>query len=287
MTVKIWVGTDSGNEGDWDTAANWQLSGGGATVIPASTDDVYFTSGSQSVTDGFIQTGIDLASLNFGTKWTGSIESALVIDATVVDYSSKVGVVYLKGIFPTVNVQSTSSANPALKFDNSTIATALNITGGTGTVLMTAVSTLSGAVNIIGAKGVTLQLDADTVASASDIVIDDGRIITYEQIDTLIQYGGVVDFENADGTTTSITMYEGTCRYKPTGGAVLTTLLMYGGFFDMRGCISPSHTITNTTFYSGSLIDERNGLSNAVYTNPIVSNGGIIKCDLGRQVTVT
>ena len=98
-------------------------------------------------------------------------------------------------------------------------------------------------------------------------------------------YGGVVEFRNATGTTNLIDLYQGTIKYKPTGGAVLSALNDYGGFFAMRGCPSPSHTITAVTMYAGSMIDERNGLSNTTYTDPIVA-GGIIKCDLGRTVTV-
>ena len=82
-------------------------------------------------------------------------------------------------------------------------------------------------------------------------------------------------------------MYKGIMKYKPTGAATLTTLNIYSGYFDMRGCNSPSHTITNSTVFSGGMIDERNGLANAVYTNPILSNGGTFMPDLGRNITVT
>ena len=286
MATKVWLGTNTGNEGDWATDENWLDANGAVSVQPVTSDDVYFTSGSQDVTTGLGQSAVTLGSLNFGTKWTGSIETALEINSTTLDYASKVGVAFLEGTFTTVNVQATSSGNPALKFEGSTIAT-INLTGGTGTVLIDATGEVSTAINMIGAKGATLQIDEGADVGGSDLTIDEGRVISYEELNTAVQYGGVIDFEHSAGTTVSITIYEGTCRYKPTADVTLTTLTMYGGFFDMRGCTATTHTITNSTLYSGSLVDERNGLRNAVYTNAISAKGGIVKCDLGREVTIT
>ena len=144
-----------------------------------------------------------------------------------------------------------------------------------------------GGINVIGASGVRLHLSPSSVVSAADITMDSGRIICAEQIDTAVLYGGTLEMVNVDGTSNTITIYEGTCKYKPTSNAVLSNLVMYGGFFDMRGCNAPTHTITNTTIHSGSMIDERNGLANTTYTSPILVNGGIVKCDLGRSMTVT
>jgi hypothetical protein len=41
MATKLWVGTDSGNEGDYSTAANWSPSG-----VPVATDDVILANSS-------------------------------------------------------------------------------------------------------------------------------------------------------------------------------------------------------------------------------------------------
>ena len=215
MATKTWVGADN----NWNTAGSWSPSG-----VPVATDDVYFVSGSNDVTT-MPSSSVVLGSLNFGTKWTGSMLTNCIISATTVDYANKVGTVILEGVF-----------------------------------------------------------------TASDITIDAGKVLTYEHIDTLTQFGGTVTFANGDdGTTptTTITLYKGVIKYQPTSTAVLTTLVAYGGYFDMRGCNSPSHTITNATIYSGSMIDERNGLANCIYTNPITSNGGVFMPDLGRAITVT
>jgi len=300
MAKRVWKGTHDDQFGNWGVDANWLDEDGDPATKPAADDDVYFTTGSQDVQADTVDNLDALDSLNFGTKWTGSFVAvvnpatgvtttdtltAATINADVLDYANKVGAVALDGVFPIVNVQSTSTDSPALKLDNCAITT-LTITGGAGTVLLAATTTVTGGINLIGARGVRLEIEASTVVSAADITMDSGRIVCSEQIDSAVLYGGTLEMVNLDGTTNSITIYEGTCKYKPTGAAVLTTLTMFGGFFDMRGCPSPSHTITDITLHSGSMIDERNGLSNTIYTNPIVA-GGIIKCDLGRQVTVT
>jgi len=151
---------------------------------------------------------------------------------------------------------------------------------------LAATTAVTGEINVIGASGVRLEIEASTTVSAADITMDSGRIQCYEEIDTAVMFGGTLEMVNAAGTSGTITIYEGTCKYKPTAEVVLSNLIMYGGFFDLRGCNAPIHTITSTTLHAGSMIDERNGLANTVYTNPILA-GGIIKCDLGRQITVT
>ena len=301
MATRVWVGTHADQHGNWGVDANWVDGTGTASVKPTADDDVYFTSGSQDVQADTVDDLDALDSLNFGTKWTGSFVAvvnpttgvtttdtltAATINATVLDYANKIGAVALDGVFPTVNVQATSVDSPALKLDNCNITT-LNITGGSGTVLLAATTEVTGAINMIGASSVRLEIEAGTSVSAADITMDDGRVVTSEQVDTVTIFGGVFEFVNVDGTTNSLTMYDGSCWYKPTGAAVLTALIAYGGFFDMRGCNSPSHTITSTTLYAGSMLDERNALSNCIYTNPILMNGAIFKADQGREITVT
>jgi hypothetical protein len=62
MADRIWKGNDAGNEGDWDTAANW--SGG---VVPAAGDAVYFVGGYLGITDQAVTTGLDQSAINIGS----------------------------------------------------------------------------------------------------------------------------------------------------------------------------------------------------------------------------
>jgi len=305
MAIRVWLGTYTDKVGDWGEAHNWLTeTGADANAVPVATDDVFFTTGSQDVQASKVGgSGVTLDSLNFGGMWTGSFVTTVdpltagagttnatlataEINATTLDYANESGSVALDGTFTTVNIQETSGSSPAFKFGNGSAITTLNVTGGSGTVLLDGVTTVTGAINVIGATGVTLEIEATCVVSAADITMDSGLIVSSEQVDTAVLYGGTLEMVNVDGTTNTITIYEGTCQYKPTSNAILSNLVMYGGLFDMRECNAPTHTITNTTLHTGSIIDERNGLSNTTYTNPILA-GGIVKCDLGRQVTVT
>jgi len=303
MAVRVWLGTFAGQIGNWDEGHNWlDENGADAGVVPVASDDVYFTSGSQDVqADTVDSSAITLTSLNFGVKWTGSFVEVVnptsgvtttdtlavaEVNATTLDYANKLGSVGLEGTFTTINVQATSIDSPALKFQASTI-TNLHVTGGNGTVFVDENSTVSGSINMIGASSVKVEIESNATVSAADLTIDKGTFLTYMGCDTITQYGGTVAILTSTQTTNAITMYKGTCKYKPTDDATLTALVIYGGYFDMRGCNAPTHTITDATIYSGSMIDERNGLANTTYTNPILVNGGVIKCDLGRQVTVT
>jgi hypothetical protein len=301
MAILIWNGQESGQIGKWSHAANWKLTdGSSSSAIPTSGDDVYFTSGSQDVQADTCAT-VTVGTLNFGVKYTGSFVTVVnatsgettnttiastPCSATTVDFAKRQGYISLKGTYTTINIKQTSTDSPALNLDDATITT-LNITGGQGTVYVDAGSTISGAINMVGCKGARLEIQAGATVSAADITIDAGRVLSYEQLDTVTQYGGVVNMQNVDGTTNTITIFQGTCKYQPTGAAVLTTLTNYGGFFDLRGCKSPAHTITNATLYGNAMIDERNGLSNTTWTNPITVNSGIVKADTGRTIAIT
>ena len=81
MATKLWVGTDTGNEGDWGTAANWSPSG-----VPANGDDVYIENTSQVII-GEDQSAVTLDSLNIAQSFTGTIgddSTYLQIGATAV-----------------------------------------------------------------------------------------------------------------------------------------------------------------------------------------------------------
>ena len=276
MAVRTWTGEENG---DWGESSNWA-----EESVPISGDDVFFTSGSVDVTTGLDQDGVVLTSLNFGPKWTGSIDG-LIIGATSLDYSSTSGTADIEGTFTTVNVQATSTDDPALTFTDATITT-LNITGGNGTVKVTGDNTmLDGSVNMIGCTSAKLEMAAG-VDAATHLIMDAGTFLTYERLDSVSIYGGVAEIENETGTLPALNVYGGTCKYAPTGAAIITALTIYGGTFDMTDCTAPSHTITDCTLYAGGTLDERNGLSNAIYTNPIVG-GGLVKCDIGREITIT
>lgn len=70
MATKLWVGTDTGNEGDINTAANWL-----PAIVPVAGEDVYFQDSSQSITENLATlTGVVLGAVHFKKTYTGEID---------------------------------------------------------------------------------------------------------------------------------------------------------------------------------------------------------------------
>lgn len=66
--TKSWIGTASGNAGDYGTAANWSPSG-----VPVNGDDVIIANSSQGITAGFDQSLVILNSIVIDLSYTGLI----------------------------------------------------------------------------------------------------------------------------------------------------------------------------------------------------------------------
>lgn len=81
---KIWVGTTSGHEGEWDHAANWS-----PADEPVADDDVLLGPGGvQAVTSGLNNAAVSLNSISFTSEWgsaaVGSADNYLQINADTV-----------------------------------------------------------------------------------------------------------------------------------------------------------------------------------------------------------
>ena len=280
MAVKQWISTSST---DWNTAGNWSPSG-----VPTDADDVYITSGSTNIA-GFDASATELDSLTVGSKYTGTIGSRgtkLELDATTFNFSGN-GDTYIEGIYTTLTVQDTSTSTTALNLSGSTITT-LRVLGGKGTVTVAADSTISTTIELIGADGVTLNIaDAATIGGSCTLVSDSGRLELNQAVPTITIYGGVADIQLDSGTVTTLDQYGGRVRWIPTAACTITTLTLYGGLFDSRDSTAPLYTITNSTVHENGVIDERSGLENATYTTPINIEGGEVRYDSGRTITVT
>lgn len=86
MATKIWVGTDSGNEGKYGTAANWSPSG-----VPLAADDVILTDSAQNIDQDLDQSAVALTSFTIHTSYTGLIGSETVflqIDPGILNINS-------------------------------------------------------------------------------------------------------------------------------------------------------------------------------------------------------
>ena len=279
MASTTWTGdTDS----DWGTAGNW------SDGVPGASDTAFIVSGNVDIA-GATETGI--TRIVVGPQYTGSIGSsttALDIDATDLDYSGEGGGAYFKGTYTTVTVQETGTGTAALTFDTSTITT-LRIQGGKGTITLDAGCTIpsSGVIDQIGADNVTLVIEnTSTIHSTTVLTMDSGIVEMYEAVPNIIVYGGELRTLVDGGTVTLLEQYGGKVRWRPTASCTLTTLTLFTGLFDSRDSTAPTFTITNTTVHQNGLIDERSGLQNAVYTNPLAMEGGEVRYDAGRAITI-
>jgi len=232
MATKIWVGTDSTNEGDWATAANWSPSG-----VPANADDVYLENSSQDVTEGFDQSAVALTSLHIALSYTGKIgddDEYLQIGATTVNIGSHNGpgspsgsgrikldlgttaatvVIYNSGTsydsgYPAIRILCNNAAT-TLEVRKGTVGVAYE-TGETSTLLKITegyVSSVAGDADVFIGSGVTLttleKAGGDCVLGCAATTVNHsaGNLTTTGSgaITTLNNDGGTV-ISNSTGT---------------------------------------------------------------------------------------
>ena len=280
MATRTWTGTAGDN--DWSNTANWDEGS-----VPVSSDDVYIVSGSESI-DGYDASAVTLDSLVVGSQYTGTIGSSgakLQISSTDVDFSGK-GVTYLEGDFGTFTVLDTTTGSTALNISagGSDDITTLRILGGSGNINLAASCDLT-TIEQIGADGVTLSIAASVDLTGASLTMDSGIVEMGQAVPTIVVFGGELKSTIDSGTITSIDQYGGKIRWSPTASCTITTLTVYAGKFDSSNSTAPTFVITNTTLHDGEL-DERSGIENAVYTNPISTGSAEIKYDAGREITI-
>ena len=275
MADKLWVGADD----DWATSGNWS-----PVDKPIAGDDVYITGGTQDI--AAYSEAIALGRLVVGAGYSGSI-AELTIDASSIDYSGQGTTAIFKGTYPTVTVQDTSTSDTALKIDGSgDLVGVVRILGGKGTVTLGANCEITGTIEQIGASGVTTIIQDGITLTTVDIICDSGKLQINEAPTNLTLFGGDVDALLDAGTVTAVDIYGGRLRWSPTASCIITTLTVYSGTFASRESAAPEFTITNSTVHEAGIIDERSGLENARFYNPVNMEGGRIHFDIGRSITL-
>lgn len=257
MADKYWLGNDSGNEGDYSVAANWS-----PTNVPVANDSVYIT-GSQSITAGLSQGGVELDDFIVLPDYTGDIGSAsgsLVIDMADADRFEFAGrgtsYIDVGTAAITARVKQTKTAangQSGLYLDGSAIATL-----------------------IVEAGSVELHDDctATTVDVRSGATL---RVGTDATGTTIHNNGGTVHFE---GTTTTINTNGGTTNIK--GSDAVTTVKCTGGTVNC----TTTGTVTNAQALSTGVIDLTGSSVSRTVTNMKVEGTGKIDYD-PNVVTLT
>ncbi|MHC4617205.1 MAG: hypothetical protein ACYTEQ_05570 [Planctomycetota bacterium] len=247
MAKKLWVGKDTGNEGDWATAANWSPSG-----VPANGDDVYLRNSGQDVSAGLNQSAVTLASLNIAQSYTGKVatETAyLQIGATSVRIgyadsqdlpagSSRIkldlGMPNSTVVIENCGTSADANLPPIRLLANNSTATSIQVlkgqvgiavgVGETSTIKYLQVGYVkqptTDADVFVGA-GVTINTSVsirggDTIlnAAAPTITVDNGTLTTEGSgtVTTLNVNGGTV-YPNSSGTITTLDIDGGTVDF--------------------------------------------------------------------------
>jgi len=284
MADYTWTGNTSSS---WSVNTNWAPTDG----PPSSSDSAYIVSGSVNIA-GASLSGTDLERLVVGAGYSGTIGSIgtkLTINATTLDFASNGTHAYFEGTYETVTVLDTTSSTTALNLSGGggdTITT-LRILGGSGTINIADSCQITTTIEQIGASGVITVIEEGTsIPGAVTLTLDSGRMVLNEAVPTITVFGGDLEATLTEGTVTLLEQYGGKVRWKPSGACTITMLKIYSGLFDTRDSTAPEFTITDCTLYEG-VLDERSGLENAKFENPISVQGGEIRYDVGRSVTIS
>lgn len=289
MANKIWLGNDSGNEGDLDVADNWSPSG-----VPGSAteDAVFFQDSSQSVTanlDALNGTAEGISSVTIAQSFTGNIgldadnaQTYMELDAPVVNIGIHSGPGSPSGSgrmlieltddasAQTVNVRNTGISNmsykPALRIKTAVEDHALNIREGSvgvavevGETAKFATVNIAGGANVVIGSGTTLAAltkragTAEIVCAATTVTNSGGRLT--------ISGGGAVATLNCNG---------GEVLANSTG--TITTLNVNGGHCDLTGSMAARTITTLNVNGTGRFSYDKNVVT---ITNAIASTGNL------------
>jgi len=271
MAKNIWIGTDTGNEGDFGTAANWSEGS-----VPVADDDIYFENSAQSCDVGVNRSGMAGAydSVNIAQSFTGSIGTA---DAALQVNTDIVNIGYHNG-------PGAPKGSPLVNIDSGTVACVYTVSN-TGTSADTAKSPVrikadnssntlvvyKGKVSV-GTETSDITTDFATVTvsysskqtSDSDVFIGSG--VTLADLNIL---GGDVVLECA---ATDITVEAGTLL--TTGTGAITNLYVKGGVVTSNS----TGTITLLDVFGGTgLVDFTKSNASRTVTDTQLDPGGVIK----------
>lgn len=257
MATKIWLGDDAGNEGDYDTAANWSPSG-----VPGAGDAVIIPASSPAITAGLAQSAVAILSFRVEPGYSatiGSDEAALDIDPDSFDFAgSGLAFIDLHSANITAVVRQTATAvAPAfgLELDGSNLA-ALDMRGG--------------AVRIkTGATVATIEQHAGRLHVPSGVTLTTchvlgGSALLESALTTLNVQAGTVETDGA-GAITTVTVKGGIFRGRSTG--TITTANADGGLLDMLAS-QLDRTITTLNARGGTVLFNP---SNLTITNAIAA----------------
>lgn len=267
MANSDWAGNDTGNEGKFNTAANW------AGGVPATGDAARFPAGSYAVTGDFDQSAKNFAEFYTALDFSGDIAEAtsyLLLGATRVTHRGS-GSLYLD------NTSSTYDFDDVLlKSDAATGR--LFLKGSVG-------ECQAHAGRMTYQSGTMTKLWAENMGAPLDVTV------TAATVQAAYVLGGIFMLDSASGLLTTLDVLSGTVTIK---SGTVSLLRIWGGTVDWRSTITcpqavcyggtlnctrdgRAKTFTDLETHHGCRVDMQNGPNNITVTNPIHYIGGDVK----------
>ena len=279
MATKTWVGTSSGDVGDWGVAGNWSPSG-----VPVSTDAVIIANSAQDITGTLDQSAVALASLTIDLSYTGIIGSLqsdfLEIGAVVAVIGQRrsssgtftgskrlnidLGTTTASQIKVYATATSAQDQNRApLRIRAVNASTDLTVYGGT--MAVSDDSSNSSTLGDIIVEGGSLNI-GDNV-TLTNFTQSGGTVNNQSSIVTAVIKGGTLNQYDSVAATTITTLTisnSGSVNHFASG--TITTLNLNGGSIDLTKTQTPK-TVTNITAdVGGNLITDSGTVT---FTNDI------------------
>jgi len=157
----------------------------------------------------------------------------------------------------------------------------LRVLGSNGTVNVADSSTVT---NLELIEATFAEVIMGTSVTNTNITVSAGKVSTASNVTTAEVISGILVISGS-ATCTTLTQHS-TALVQYTTSGTLTTLTINGGTFDLSQSTASSVTITNCTLMEGGVVDERSGLGGGVWTNGIISKGGLVLTDIGRTITL-
>lgn len=262
MANKTWVGTDSGNEGDYSVADNWAEG-----AIPGTGDDVRIPAGSYAITAGLNQSAVAIGDFIIEQGYDQNIGTStafLRIDPNRFEVTCSGGTQYIDIGSAAIDVQVNDTGSAAegyagLNLLGSAIANC-DINGGYVGIANLAFDT---------STVTTLRV----IGSASRVILGAGASVT-----TISQIVGEVIA--ACGATT-INLFGGTLNTKEDGA--ITTVNLRGG----EAILSSSGTITTLNLNAGVADFMQSSLPRTVSTLNLVADEGSVELRYDSYLTIS
>lgn len=282
-------GATTANAGpmDWNTAANWDGSGGAA--VPVTTDKVSINQGSYSIKYGLDQSAVALLSLWVGPNFKGEVGDSvnnyyLQIDVNDgapnrMNISATSNAVLVKGTIPSVYITRTARTSKAVMLDGDIDNLFVRSRNVAGTITVADSATLDN-VYMFGSQSAKLVIGEVT---SLDLIETNGGIVELTGACTTITNDGADITIEGDQAVTTITNWRGTVKYNTSG--TLTTINNKAGTFTLSESEANAVTITNSTIWDG-LIDASSSIANITWSNDTTVHGGDYRVDSGETLTV-